>query len=140
MVQEKVPYPLIENEVHFDYVQSSGPGGQNVNKVETAVQLRFDILNSPSLPEHVKLRLIQIGGKRVTDDGILIITAQRYRTQDQNREDAILRFKAWIVKASYIPAMRRATRPTRAARLRRLQSKKLHSQKKLYRKKPGIDG
>ena len=140
MIQEKEPFPLIENEVHFDYVQSSGPGGQNVNKVETAVQLRFDILNSPSLPEHVKHRLIQIGGKRVTDDGILIITAQRYRTQEQNRVDAILRFKAWIEKASYTPTRRRATRPTRAAQLRRLKSKKLHSQKKEHRKRPELDG
>jgi len=132
-------FPMIENEVHFDYVQSSKPGGQNVNKVETAVQLRFDVRNSPSLTEQVKHRLVEIAGKRITSEGIFIITAQRYRTQDQNREDALQRLTAWIEKASYIPPRRRLTRPTRAAQLRRLNSKKLHSQKKEHRRKPGLN-
>ena len=139
MLAEQDLFHAIENEVHFDYVQSSGPGGQNVNKVETAVQLRFDILNSPTLPEQVKNRLIRIAGKRVTSDGVFIITARRYRTQDQNRADALQRLKAWITKASYVPPERRGCRPSRAAQLRRLQAKRLHSRKKETRKKPGLE-
>ncbi|MBP8857602.1 MAG: aminoacyl-tRNA hydrolase [Anaerolineaceae bacterium] len=130
-------FSAIEKEVNFDYSQSSGPGGQNVNKVETAVQLRFDVINSPSLPEQVKRRLIRITGKRITSEGIFIITARRFRTREQNREDALLRLKSWIEKAASIPRKRKPTRPSKAAQARRLQSKKLHATKKGYRRKPG---
>ncbi len=131
---------LIEKEVFFDYSQSSGPGGQNVNKVSTAVQLRFDILHSAVLSEQVKHHLIRIAGKRVTAEGILVINARRFRAQEQNRKDALQRLGSWIEKARCTPPKRRPTRPTRAAQARRLQSKKLHAIKKGYRRKPGIEG
>jgi len=140
MLPEVDLFSAIEKEVNLDYLQSSGPGGQNVNKVETAVQLRFDVINSPSLPEKVKSRLVRIAGKRITSEGIFIITARRFRTREQNREDALLRLKGWIERAASIPRKRKATRPSLAAHARRLQSKKLHAIKKGYRRKPGIEG
>lgn len=133
------PIVIAENELHFNYIQSAGPGGQNVNKVATAVQLRFDIHNSPSLTDSIKKRLSQIAGKRITQDGIFIITAQRYRTQEQNKEDALRRLQEWIDKASHVSPSRRKTRPTRASQLKRLKTKNLHSQKKRLRKEPDKD-
>lgn len=114
-----------EKEIQEDFIRASGPGGQNVNKVATAVQLRFDVTNSPSLTDDVKERLIHLAGKKVTDAGILIIDARRFRTQDQNRQDALQRLIRLIHKALQKPKVRRKTRPTAASRQRR-KEEKLH--------------
>ncbi|BCY19264.1 aminoacyl-tRNA hydrolase [Leptolinea sp. HRD-7] len=138
---EVTPYLSIkESEVQIDFVRASGPGGQNVNKVSTSVQLRFDIRNSSSLNDEVKERLTRLAGSRVTDDGVLVIEAKRYRTQDQNRADAINRLVIWINKAIETPGIRRPTRPGAAARKERLDAKHKHSViKQLRRFKPGMD-
>lgn len=122
-----------ESEITFAFIRASGPGGQNVNKVATAAQLRFDARNSPSLPEEVKARLLKLAGKRITQEGILVIEAKRYRTQEQNREDALQRFSALIQKALEKPKSRRATRPSAAARARRIESKKRRAEIKRTR-------
>ena len=113
-----------ETELQFEYIRASGPGGQNVNKVATAVQLRFDIANSPTLALDIKGRLIRLAGKRVNTDGILTIEARRFRTQEKNREDAIHRFTLLVQKAAVKPKKRRKTVPTKASRERRLKAKK----------------
>jgi len=114
-----------EREIEESFVRASGPGGQNVNKLATAVQLRFDVQHSPSLPEDVRARLQKLAGRRMTQDGVLVISAQRYRTQERNRQDALERLTALIVRAAERPTPRRATRPTAASRQRRLESKRL---------------
>jgi ribosome-associated protein len=119
------PYvTLDENELKFEYVRATGPGGQNVNKVATSAQLRFDVAHSPSLPEAVRERLTRLGGSRMTGDGILIIEARRYRTQEQNRTDAIQRLIVLIHKAQETPVTRRKTRPTLSSKKKRLEEKK----------------
>ena len=123
-----------EAEIRFDYIQSSGPGGQNINKVATAVQLRFDVRRSPSLPEDVRLRLERLAGKRLSDDGILIIEARRYRTQEHNRQDAVDRLAALIRKAAEKPKLRKRTRPTAQARQKRLEEKRRRSDIKRLRR------
>ena len=120
-------------ELQFDYVRASGPGGQNVNKVATAVQLRFDILRSPSLSDEVRQRLVKLGGSRVTGDGVLVIDARRYRSQEKNRLDATRRLAALIQKALEKPKLRRATRPGITAKAARLADKKKRSQTKRIR-------
>jgi len=125
MIMEITPTISIpDNELTFTFVRSSGPGGQNVNKVSTAAQLRFDVHNSASLTGDVKERLAKLAGIRMTQDGILIIEAKRYRTQEQNRADALLRLSALIQKAANRPRTRLATRPGLSARIKRVESKK----------------
>lgn len=122
-----------ESELQFVFVRSSGPGGQNVNKVASSVQLRFDVRDSPSLQAEVKERLIKLAGSRVTEEGILIIEAKRYRTQDQNRQDAIRRLVAWIQKALEKPKERKATRPSITAKAARVVDKKKRGETKRIR-------
>jgi ribosome-associated protein len=113
-----------ENEIELTFIRASGPGGQNVNKVATAVQLRFDIPRSVSLPPAVRERLRMLGGNRVSRQGVLVITAHRFRSQDMNRRDAIERLVALIREAAVPPKKRRPTRPTRASKRRRLEGKR----------------
>lgn len=122
-----------ESELQFDYIRAAGPGGQNVNKVATAVQLRFDVAGSASITAEVKVRLIRLAGKRMTSEGVLVIEARRYRTQEQNRADAVARLAALIEKASQAPAIRKATKPSFAARESRLKEKKNRGQIKRTR-------
>jgi len=129
-----------EAELHEDFIHSSGPGGQNVNKVATAVQLRFDVRNSPSLPDDVRERLLAQAGKRITTDGVLIIKAMRFRSQDKNRKDAADRLTALIKRATEVPRPRKKTRPTLASKKRRLEEKRRHGEIKRERKTaPGLE-
>src|SRR5215475_3292648 len=113
-----------ESEISESFIRASGPGGQNVNKLSTAVQLRFDVHRSPSLPDGVRARLERLAGRRLTRDGVIVITAQRHRTQERNRADALDRLIELIEQAAIAPVPRRKTRPTKASRERRLEGKK----------------
>lgn len=123
-----------ESELQFDFIRASGPGGQNVNKVSSAVQLRFDVVNSPSLPADIKVRLIKLAGSRVTEDGMLIIEAKRYRSQEKNRADAVQRLVSLIQSAAELPKKRKPTRPSVTARAARLGAKRQHGELKRARK------
>jgi ribosome-associated protein len=123
-----------EAELKLDFVRSSGPGGQNVNKVATAVQLRFDVLMSSSLPGDVRRRLVRIAGKRVSKEGVLLIDARRFRTQERNRQDAVDRLVQWIRRATEKPKKRIKTKPTLGSRERRLEDKRERSETKRLRR------
>ena len=125
---------LAEDELNETFVRAPGPGGQNVNKLATAVQLRFDVARSPSLPEDVRARLLRLAGRRVTGEGVLVIEAHRFRTQNRNREDARARLFELIRAASVAPKVRRNTRPTAASRERRLQEKRARGEVKRGRR------
>jgi ribosome-associated protein len=131
---------LDEREIEESFVRSSGPGGQNVNKLSTAVQLRFDVRRSPSLPNDVAIRMMRLAGKRITKDGVLVIVAQTHRTQERNRADALERLATLIREAAVRPVQRIATRPTKASKQKRLEGKKVRSNiKGLRGKKPSLD-
>ena len=139
MIEITSSVSINQDEIQIDFMRASGPGGQNVNKVSSAAQLRFDIRNSPSLEPEVKERLIRLAGSRVTGDGILIIEAKRYRTQENNKEDAIKRLTNLIHKAGIKPKKRIHTLPNRSSREKRLKEKKKKGEIKKYRRKSVFD-
>jgi ribosome-associated protein len=133
MIQVTPTITIEESEITEDFIRASGPGGQNVNKVATAVQLRFNVTDSPSLPIDIKKRLASLAHGRITEQGILIIEARRYRNQAANRKEAIERLVELINKASQKPPVRRKTKPTLGSRIRRLESKEHRSRTKRLR-------
>ena len=135
MLEITPTFSIEEQDLHFDFIRSAGPGGQNVNKVATAVQLRFDVRAS-SLPEAAKERLLTLAGRRATAQGELLIEARRFRTQEQNREDAIQRFVELVRSALTPPRPRRQTKPTIASKAKRLETKKRRGKIKSLRKQP----
>ncbi|MDY0003515.1 MAG: alternative ribosome rescue aminoacyl-tRNA hydrolase ArfB [Polyangia bacterium] len=139
MIQVTEEISLDEAELAFTYVRASGPGGQNVNKVSSAVQLRFDVRGSRSLPEAVKDRLADLAGQRLTREGVLVINAREHRSQEMNRQAAIGRLLALVRQAAELPRERRPTRPGRAARAARLDAKRMRGESKARRRPIGRD-
>ena len=134
MLEVSPTLSIPEDELVERFVRSSGPGGQNVNKVASAVELRFDAASSPSLPEDLRARLLARRDRRITDEGVVVISAQRFRTQERNREDARERLVALLLAAAHVAKKRVATKPTRASKERRLGAKKERSQVKSERR------
>ncbi len=140
MIRITATIAIDQGEIAESFIRSSGPGGQNVNKLATAVQLRFDVRHSRSLPNEVRARLEKLAGRRLTRDGVLVITAERHRTQERNRQDARERLVALIRQASIRPKPRRPTKPTAGSRERRIQTKKRRSRiKKLRSGRPAME-
>jgi ribosome-associated protein len=140
MIRVTANITIDERELQETFIRASGPGGQKVNKVSSAVQLRFDVRHSPSLPKEVKVRLARFAGRKMTRDGVLVITAQRHRSQDNNRKDALNRLLDMIRLAAIRPTLRKPTTPTRAARRKRIAVKKLRGGiKRLRQEKPSVD-
>jgi len=138
MLEITPTFHIDERELQFDFVRASGPGGQNVNKVATAVQLRFDVRAS-TLPEDAKMRLRALAGQRMTNEGTLLIEAKRFRTQEQNRADALERFVELLHRALVKPKPRKKTRPSAASKEKRLKAKKVRGAHKRLRSQP-FDG
>ena len=131
---------IAERELEEHFIRAPGPGGQNVNKLASAVELRFDVRRSPGLPEDVRTRLERLAGRRLTREGVLVINAERHRTQERNRQDARARLIELIRRAAVAPVPRRATKPTASSRQRRLDSKKRRATiKSLRQRKPALD-
>jgi ribosome-associated protein len=126
---------LDENELRWIFMRSSGPGGQHVNKVSTAVQLRFDVMNSPSIPDNIRARLLRMAANMINDDGIMVINARRFRSQFRNRQDALERLIDVLREATIPPKTRRRTKPTAASKRRRLQAKRRRSALKRLRRR-----
>ena len=133
MIEITEEFSIARREIEESFIRASGPGGQNVNKVSSAVQLRFDVRHSPSLPADVRARAERLAGRRLTKDGVIVISAARFRTQEQNREDALERLVALLREAARRPVRRRPTRPTKASKERRLGAKARHGALKRLR-------
>lgn len=136
MIQITPSITIDECEIQEDFIHSSGPGGQHVNKVATAVKLRFDVAHSPSLPEEVRSRLIRLAGRRITEDGVIVVDARRFRSQERNRRDARDRLAALIRKAAERPTPRRKMHPSTASKMRRLKDKRRRGEIKRIRRAP----
>jgi ribosome-associated protein len=136
MIQITPSIAIDEREIQEEFIRSSGPGGQHVNKVATAVKLRFDAVHSPSLPEDVRCRLIRLAGRRITEDGVIVLDARRFRSQERNRQDARERLAALIRKAAEMPQRRHKTRPPAASKARRLEDKHRRAAIKRIRRTP----